>query len=102
MVIKVDKPRPVNFGTYSIRQWAHLEGITFDEALQAMMKMDTEQTVRMLYCGFLYGAMKEKSEVDFTEETVWMWIDDYPEFVAETMKVFIDSFSKGESKKKSK
>lgn len=95
-----DKDRPILFGSYAIREYAHLENITYDEALSKMDTMNTEQVMRMFYCGFLYGAKKEKQDIDFTEDDVWFWLDDDAKLLDKVMDVFAKSWPDGKEIKK--
>lgn len=98
-----NKERPIKFGTYAIRELAHKQGKTFDEMLASIDKLDTEQTISLFYCGFVYGYRWEKEEVDFTEDDLWMWLDEDEGLMKRLMDIFIESYTKpgkGDSKKK--
>lgn len=93
--IKVDKERPIKFGVYAFKKYAELEGKKFDEVLSDLDKMSTEEFVKLIYCGFIYGAKKEGQDIDFTEEDVWMWLDETPELMNDLAKALNESMPQG-------
>jgi len=105
--VKADKKRPIKFGTFAIREFAKLKGLSFDGALDYMNKeenLDTEDVILLVYCGFIYGAKKEKKDVDFTLDDLWMWVDENPALIQDATKVWQESVPEGKegSKKKVK
>jgi len=93
--IKVDKERPIKFGLYAFKKFAELEGKTLDDVLNNLGNLNWEQNVRLIYCGFFYGAKYFAKELDFTEENVWFWLDDNPNLMNELGLILQGSMPRG-------
>ena len=93
--INVDKERPIKFGLYAFKKFAELEGTTLDEVINKIHEFGTEKMLRLVYCGFIYGAMYYGKEIDFNEDNVWFWIDEKPELMNELADVLQKSMPAG-------
>ena len=83
-----DIERPIKFGVWAIKEFAKIKGMDLDTVIGTLDKLGTEDTISLIYCGFLYGAKVEKIEIDFDEDDVWFWIDEDPDLANKVMNVF--------------
>lgn len=97
-----EKERPIKFGIYAFKLYAQLKGITVDDVFSKLEKFGTEEIMTLSFCGFKYGAMKQGVDIDFTEDDIWMWVDENPEILERIMLVLSESMPQADKKKVSK
>lgn len=97
-----EKEYPVLFGIVSIREYAMLQGQTFDQAVLDMKNIlqDTENSIKLMYCGLVYGHKKINKQVSFDLDGFWMMLDEDMDAMARLIDVFANQYGRQDTKKK--
>lgn len=84
------KDRPICFGWNAYKEYEKLIGGSIF-AFTNPKEFSAGNILSLVYVGLMYGAKKEKEDINFTIEDVGDWMDENEELAVEVIEVYIKS-----------